>query len=97
MGSSRRRNSTRARKARSVETPSPTTRPPTVQADRCALAGIRDRVAIAVSVAYVCSAALAAQGGDSDRDATTALQRCVGDALTAEVEKLDRLIAGGAS
>ncbi len=54
---------------------------------------IRSQVAIAASVAYMCSTALAAQDADSDKDAATALQRCVGDVLTLQLERLDRLIA----
>jgi hypothetical protein len=46
-----------------------------------------------MAVAYVTSAALKAQDADSDTDAAVTLQRCVGDELDRQIERLDFLAA----
>jgi hypothetical protein len=61
------------------------------------LADIRLRLAIAMAVAYLTSAALKAREADSDAEAALALQRAVGDELDRQIERLDAIIAGGAS
>jgi hypothetical protein len=58
---------------------------------------IRNRLEIAMSVAYVTGAALKDQGADVDREAALALQRCVGDELDRQIERIDGLISGVAS
>jgi hypothetical protein len=93
MGSSRPGNSTRVHSSRSDK------RPPVSKSDRqipaisAELADIRLRLSVAMSAAYVASAALKAQEADSDVDAALVLQRSVGDALDAQIERLDVLVA----
>lgn len=62
-----------------------------------ALEDIRLRLAVAMSAAYVVGAALNSQHADSDQDAALVLQRCVGDELGRQIERLDAVIAGGSS
>ena len=88
----RRRNSTRAKGRRIVKPPAP--KPPTV-ADT--LIKVRNGIEIAMSVAYVTGAALKDQGADVDREAALALQRCVGDELDRQIERIDGLISEVAS
>jgi hypothetical protein len=93
MRSSRTPNSTRARKARSVERPSTSMPDPQVPGIDAEMADIRLRLALAMAVAYITSAALKARHADSDRDAAFVLQRHVGDALDVQIERLDFLAA----
>ena len=62
-----------------------------------ALRQIRDHLEIAMSVAYVTGAALKDQGADVGREAALALQRCVGDELDRQIERINDLIGGVAS
>jgi len=61
------------------------------------LSDIRLRLTIALAATAVCSAALRAQRADSDEDAAVVLQRCVGDELDRQIERIGSLLAGGAS
>ncbi|MFL6602733.1 MAG: hypothetical protein ACJ8R9_15585 [Steroidobacteraceae bacterium] len=93
MGSSRPGNSTRVHSPRSGKRP-PVSKPdqqiPAIGAE---LTDIRLRLGVAMSAAYVASAALKAQDADSDVDAALVLQRSVGDVLDAQIERLDVLAA----
>ena len=108
MGSLRRRDSTRARKARPPKSalhPKPTgdvTRlkgivHPPAQHRTPDIEGLRRKLSIAVSVVNICVAALEAQAAHYDVDAAEALRRCVSDPLWEQIEQLDRLIPRGAS
>jgi hypothetical protein len=95
MGSSRRRNSTRAEKARSIK-PSPNPRPkpgPEPPAPIAAtLTDIRRRLEIVRAIAYCCSAALCHQDADADMDVSLVLQRSIGDELDRQIERLDQVL-----
>jgi hypothetical protein len=99
----RHRNSTRVVGARISKRISDTRRKPIKRRNakepptRAVLGDIRLRLGVVEAVAAVVSAALRYQGADSDGDAATALQRCVCDALSAEMDRLDSIIAGGVS
>jgi hypothetical protein len=99
----RHRNSTRATSARisqhihqarrkSVKGGSP--KGPPV---RAILGDIRLRLGVAEAVASIASAALKFQHADSDEDVATAIQRCVCDVLSAQIDRLEAVIAGGVS
>ena len=62
-----------------------------------ALRQIRDRLEIAMSIAYVTGAALKDQGADVDREAALALQRCVGDELDRQIVRIETLLGEVAS
>jgi hypothetical protein len=84
------RNSTRrATKARSIKRNRKPRPKHVVASDE--LAGIRQRLAVAMACAYVTSAALIAQQSDSDGEAALILRRCVGDELDKQIERLDAL------
>jgi hypothetical protein len=108
MGPLRRRDSTRARKAR----PAKSSTPPVPKGDVTRLKGIvkppaqirpealkllRVKLSIAVSVTNLCVVALEAQAADSDVDVAEVLRRYVSDPLSDHVAQLDRLIARGAT
>jgi hypothetical protein len=57
------------------------------------LLNIRQRLALVMAIAYVTSAPLKCQNADSDQEAALVLQRSVGDALDAQIERLDALAA----
>ena len=100
MGSSLKSKSTRARSAESSRKPRRKPAPPKPSKVRTAtdsqhdtaLRQIRNRLEIAMSVAYVTGAALKDQGADVDQEAALALQRCVGDELDQQIERIDSLI-----
>jgi hypothetical protein len=101
MGSSRRRNSTRAPRARTAKAVSHPRRKPAQLSNSkeppilAVLGDIRLRLEVAEAVAAIASAALRFQNADSDEDAATVLQRCVCDVLAAQINRLDAVIAGG--
>jgi len=103
MGPLRRRNSTRAGKARSAKSSSV----PASKGDVIRLRGVvkaavgspavdvkslRTKLSVAVSVVNICVAALEAQAAHYDVDAAEALRRCVSDVLWEQVEQLDRYL-----
>jgi hypothetical protein len=59
---------------------------------RSELTDVRLRLAVAMSAAYLVSAALKGQEADSDSDSARVLQRCVGDTLDRQIERIDRLL-----
>jgi hypothetical protein len=103
MDPSRRRDSARARRARSPQASARSGRTgdvtrPEEAVKRCGqpdIESLRTKLSIAVSVVNVCVAALEAQAAHRDLDAAEALQRCVSDVLWEQIERLDRLIIEG--
>jgi hypothetical protein len=99
----RHRNSTRAAEARvSQHSHEPRRKPVKVGSPkgppiRAVLSDIRLRLGVAQAVATIASAALKFQGADSDEDVATAIQRCVCDVLSAQIDRLEVVIAGGVS
>lgn len=59
------------------------------------LSDIHLRLTVTLAAVAVCSAALRAQNADSDEDAALVLQRCVGDELDRQIERIAGLLAGG--
>jgi hypothetical protein len=99
----RHRNSTRATRARISQHVHKRRRDPVKAASskepsvRTVLGDIRLRLGVAEAVATIASAALKFQGADSDEDVATAIQRCVCDVLSAQIDLLEVVIAGGVS
>ena len=97
----RHRNSTRAKRARIFQHATQLRRGPTKVGRskeppiRTVLGDIRLRLGVAEAVANIASAALRFQGADSDEDVATAIQRCVCDVLSAQIDRLEAVIAGG--
>jgi hypothetical protein len=60
-----------------------------------ALREIRATLEIAMSVVYISAATLRAQSVEHDSDVALCLQRCAGDELHRQIERIDRLITGG--
>jgi hypothetical protein len=65
------------------------------QAD--ALREIRSKLEIAMAVVCISSAALRAQSADNDACVALCLQRCAGDEIDRQIERIDALLEGGAS
>jgi hypothetical protein len=99
----RHRNSTRAGRARISQHVTMSRRGPTKVGSskappiRTILVDIRLRLGVAEAVAAVASAALRFQRADSDENVATAIQRCVCDVLSAQIDRLEAVIAGGGS
>ena len=62
-----------------------------------ALREIRSKLEIAMAVVCISSAALRAQGADNDANVALCLQRCAGDEIDRQIERIDALLEGGAS
>lgn len=103
MGSARPRSSTRAGKARSVKSVPKSRRNPPHQSrhlagdTRAELTDIRRRLEVVMACSACVGAALRAQHADFDEDAALVLQRSVVDELDRLIERIDALLAGGAS
>jgi hypothetical protein len=50
---------------------------------------------VAQAVVYLCAATLRGQAADSDIDVALSLQRCVGDELDRQIERIGELLEGG--
>jgi len=61
------------------------------------LRDIRQRLSVVQSVAYTAAAALRSQQADVDADVAETLRRCIGDEVQRQLQRLDGVIAGGAS
>ncbi len=73
----------------------PTTPSPTGHsALAAALRDIRRRLAVARSTAYTAATALRYECSDIDDDVAVTLQRCVGDEVDRQIERIDMLIGG---
>lgn len=62
-----------------------------------ALREIRAKLEIAMAVVSVSAATLRAQNAECDADVALCLRRCASDELYRQIERIDLLIAGGAS
>jgi hypothetical protein len=99
----RRLNSTRAGRARISQHDTQSRRGPTKVGSskeppiRTVLGDIRLHLGVAEAVAAIASTALKFQGADCDEDVATAIQRCVCDVLSAQIARLEAVIAGGVS
>ena len=56
------------------------------------LTDIRRQLQVVQAIAYTCAAALSHQEADSDMDVGLVLQRCVGDELDRQIERIDALM-----
>ena len=62
-----------------------------------ALCDIRKKLEVVMAVVCVSAAALRAQRADDDTEVALCLQRCAGDEIDRQIERLDTLLEGGAS
>jgi hypothetical protein len=62
-----------------------------------ALRDIRRKLEVVMAVVCVSAAALRAQRADDDTEVALCLQRCAGDEIDRQIERLDTLLEGGAS
>jgi hypothetical protein len=62
-----------------------------------ALHDIRRKLEVVMAVVCVSAAALRAQRADDDTEVALCLQRCAGDEIDRQIERLDTLLEGGAS
>ena len=62
-----------------------------------ALREIRSKLEIAMAVVCISSADLRAQSADNDAGVALCLQRCAGDEIDRQIERIDALFEGGAS
>jgi hypothetical protein len=62
-----------------------------------ALREIRSKLEIAMAVVCISSAALRVQSADNDAVVALCLQRCAGDEIDRQIERIDALLEGGAS
>ena len=62
-----------------------------------ALLEVRAKMKIATAVVYISAATLRAQNTDYDSDVALCLQRCAGDELDRQIERIDLLLKGVAS
>ncbi len=58
---------------------------------------IRSKLEIAMAVVCISTATLRAQNTDWDADVALCLQRCAGDEIDRQIERIDALLEGGAS
>jgi hypothetical protein len=99
----RHRNSTRAKRARVSQHVYKRRHDPAQAAGskepsiRTVLGDIRLRLGVAEAVAAIASLALKFQKADADEDVATAIQRCVCDVLSAQIDRLEAVIAGDVS
>jgi hypothetical protein len=82
------RNSTTRKSARRRQKESPS--------NVSTLREVRARLAIARAAAYTASAALRQQNADADAEIALTLQRCLGDELDRQIERLTALIGDAA-
>jgi hypothetical protein len=98
MDSSRRRNSARAPRPRSVKPSLKARRKPgRPQGSRIGptLEAVRHQIAICAALAYVTSAALKVEGSDCAAEAAVVLRRAIGDELYRQIKDIDWLLAHG--